>query len=315
MAKPSEVQTKMGAERSSSGPWTVLALLQWTTAHFEEQGIETARLDAECLLAHALECDRLRLYLDFEKPVEEAERGRFRELVRARSRDRVPVAYLTGEREFWSLPLRVTPAVLIPRPETETLVETVLETLRDRSEARVLEIGTGSGAIALALAKERPDLELWASDDSPEALEVARGNAEALGIGAEIRWCEGDLFEALHQSGDAPSFDLVVSNPPYVAEADREGLAPELAHEPEGALFAGPDGLVALRRLVESAPDHLGADGALCVELDPRQVPALRRLAEAAGFDRARAIRDAKGAERVLVLERGPVLSAPVELD
>ncbi len=276
--------------------WTVLELLQWTTAHFKDRGIASARLDAECLLAYALGCDRLKLYVDYEKPVEEAERGRFRELVKARGGERMPVAYLTGRREFWSLPLAVSPAVLVPRPETECLVEAAMPLVG--SGTRVLEVGTGSGAIVVALATEHPDAVFWATDLSSDALSVAQKNAQALVPEVEIRWLEGDLFAPL---GDE-RFDLIVSNPPYVDEASREGLPPELAHEPAGALFGGgDDGAECLRRLVAGAPAHLRPGGRLLLELDPRQIPELRRAAVAAGFDPGAPIRDAAGTERALL--------------
>ena len=179
---------------TSDKTWTVLELLQWTTTHFKDRGIASARLDAECLLAYALGCDRLKLYVDYEKPVEEAERGRFRELVKARGGDRKPVAYLTGRREFWSLPLAVSPAVLVPRPETECLVEAALPLVGPGT--RVLEVGTGSGAIVVALATERPDAVFWATDLSSDALSVAQKNAQALVPDVEIRWLEGDLYAA-----------------------------------------------------------------------------------------------------------------------
>ena len=194
--------------------WTVLDLLRWTTEHFRSRGIESARLDAECLLAHALGTERLQLYLEFDKPVPPRERGRFRELVKRRADERVPVALLTGRREFWSLPLRVTPDVLVPRPETETLVEVALRLLPDReSEARILDVGTGCGAIALALAKERPKARITATDISEAALAVAGENAAELGFENRIRFLVGDGFEPVR----GERFDLVASNPPYLS--------------------------------------------------------------------------------------------------
>src|SRR5262245_36077826 len=163
--------------------WTVLELLRWTQGHFASRGIDSARLDAECLLAHALASDRLRLYLDFEKPVEAEERARFRELVRRRADERIPVAQLTGRKEFWSLSFEVTPDVLVPRPETETLVAWALDALRERGrEWRVLDVGTGSGALAVALARELPKARIVASDVSEAALAVARRNAGTHGV-------------------------------------------------------------------------------------------------------------------------------------
>jgi release factor glutamine methyltransferase len=199
----------------SNKSWTVLELLRWTTAHFAAKGIESARLDAELLLASTLGCERLRLYLDFEKPVAAEERARFRALVRRRGEERVPVAYLTGVREFWSLPLSVTPDVLIPRPDTETLVAAVLARRPEReAPLAVLDIGTGSGAIALALAVERPRAMVTASDLSEAALAVARQNAEALGLSERVRLLTGDVFAPV----EGERFDVIASNPPYVAE-------------------------------------------------------------------------------------------------
>jgi release factor glutamine methyltransferase len=260
---------------SSAGPqtWTVLDLLRWTTQHFAERGIETARLDAELLLAHALGCERLRLYVDFDKPIAEAERARFRELVRARAADRVPVSILRGRREFWSLDLAVTRDVLTPRPETETLVAAALDALPDReAEWRVLDVGTGSGAIALALASERPKARVTASDVSAAALAVARDNAEALGLAERVRFLEGPLFAPVADALAAGArFDAVVSNPPYVARRDAALLPPELRHEPEQALFAGEDGTDVLRALAAEVAGALAPGGFAAFELDPRQ--------------------------------------------
>jgi len=259
--------------------WTVLALLRWTTQHFGAQGIETPRLDAECLLAHALGVDRLRLYLDFEKPVQPAERALFRELVRRRASERVPVAQLTGFREFWSLPLRVTRHVLAPRPETETLVSVGLAFLAELDgERRVLDLGTGSGAIAL------------------EALSVARMNAQALGLSARIEFAQGPLFEPVR----GERFDLVVSNPPYLAEQEAKELPPELAHEPTVALFGGPDGFAVLRPLVAQAPEYLRPGGALALEVAPIQAATIAAFCTAAGLERVAIERDLAGRPRVV---------------
>ena len=205
----------MSSERTER-VWTVLDLLRWTTDHFASRGIDTPRLDAEVLLAYALECDRLRLYVEYEKPVEEPERARFRALVQRRADERIPVALLTGTREFWSLSFEVTPDVLVPRPETETLVTAALERLPDaEAELRVLDVGTGSGAVALALATERPKARVVATDLSAAALAVAGRNAERLGLADRVAFAEGDLFEPL--AGER--FDLVISNPPTSAAA------------------------------------------------------------------------------------------------
>jgi release factor glutamine methyltransferase len=267
---------------SAPETWTVLDLLRWTTAHFGQRGIETARLDAECLLAHALETERLRLYLEFDKPVEESERARFRALVKRRGTERVPVAHLTGQKEFWSLPLRVTPDVLTPRPDTETLVQAALDRLPGReAAARILDVGTGSGAIALALLSERPKATGVGTDVSAAALAVARENTEALGLRDRLELRAGALFAPV--AGER--FDLIVSNPPYLAESEAPGLAPELAFEPKQALFAGPLGTEVLQALVEGALAQLGPNGFLLLEVAPAQAPIVAGWMRTAGFE------------------------------
>ncbi len=276
---------------------TVLELLRRATRHFAERGIDTPRLDAELLLASALGVDRLQLYLHFEKPVVECERAVYRELVRRRAQQRVPVAQMLGCREFWSLPLAVTPEVLIPRPETEALVAAALERLPDAEAAlSVLDVGTGCGAVALALASERPRARVVASDVSAPALELAARNAEALELAPRLRFAQGDLFEPV--AGER--FDLVVSNPPYLAESERAGLAPELAHEPEGALFAGPDGLRVLRRLVAGVSACLAPGGVFACELAPAQAPEVADWCRAAGLLDVRVHRDLAKRPRVV---------------
>jgi release factor glutamine methyltransferase len=282
--------------------WTVLDLLRWTTQHFAERGIDTPRLDAECLLAFALGCDRLRLYVDYDKPVDEAERARFRALVRGRAQARVPVALLVGTREFWSLSLRVTGDVLVPRPDTETLVAAALDAFPEReAECTVLDVGTGSGAIALALAHERTKARVTATDVSPAALAVAVDNAERLGLADRVRFLAGSLFEPV--AGER--FDLVVSNPPYVAERDAASLPPELRHEPASALFAGPDGTDVLRAFAAQVFEVVAPGGAVFVELDPAQAPAASQWFADAGLERITIHRDAAGRARVVAARRG----------
>jgi release factor glutamine methyltransferase len=302
-----EADAEAGAPRRA---WSVLELLRWTTAHFAQRGIESARLDAECLLAHALGVTRLRLYLDFDKPIHESERAVFRDLVRQRAAQRIPVSQLTGRREFWSLPLRVTRDVLTPRPETETLVEAALGLLPQGNGAarppEILDLGTGSGAIALALARERPDARITASDLSPAALSIAQQNAEELGMADRITFLAGDGFAA----PAGARFDLVVSNPPYLDPAERDVLPPELAHEPECALFAADGGLGMLRRLAREAPGWLRPEGALALEHAPDQARPVEQALAAAGFSRLAVHRDLCGNPRVTTARLGAAAAA-----
>lgn len=293
----------MSASAATMAPrsWTVLELLRWTTQHFAERGIEGPRLDAEVLLAHALGCDRLRLYVDHDKPIGEAERAGFRELVRARAQERVPVSLLVGRREFWSLSLRVTRDVLAPRPETETLVEVALAAFPERDAAlSVLDVGTGSGAVALAIARERPQARVTASDVSPAALAVARENALALGLLERVRFLEGTLLDPI--AGER--FDLVVSNPPYVALREAASLPPELRHEPALALFGGEDGSDLLRALAAGVPAVLEPGGCAAFELDPRQADAMTGWLAAASLVEVTAHRDAARRPRVVSARR-----------
>jgi release factor glutamine methyltransferase len=261
--------------------WTILELLRWTTEHFAKQGIESARLDAECLLAHALGVDRLRLYVEFDKPLGPGERAGFRELVRRRAEQRVPVAHLVGRKEFWSLPLAVTPDVLTPRPETETLIEAALELAPERdAELRILDVGTGSGAVALALASERPKAWVTATDVSRPALAVARANAERLELSDRVRLLEGSLYQPV--SGER--FDLVVSNPPYLSDDPGARRAPELAHEPPQALFAAERGLAVLRALAQGVASLLLPGGAAAFEISPEQADRVAGWCREAGL-------------------------------
>ncbi|HKX45767.1 MAG TPA: peptide chain release factor N(5)-glutamine methyltransferase [Planctomycetota bacterium] len=283
--------------------WTVLELIRWTTQHFGERGLESPRLDAEVLLAHALGVRRLDLYLQFDKPVLPAERARYRELVSRRVRERVPVSLLIGEREFWSLSFRVSPDVLTPRPETEILVEAALRRLPGRGQGqRVLDVGTGSGAIALAIAHERPEASITATDLCAKALQIARINADQLHIGEGVRFLEGSLFEPVR----GERFELIVSNPPYLARADAEALPPELAHEPEAALFGGEDGYEVLRPFAAGVKEMLEPGGFTAVEVDPGQVEAVSRWFSEAGLIEIESLRDFAGRPRVVAARRAP---------
>ncbi len=217
-----------------------------------------------------------------------AERDRFRELVRRRAQERVPVSILLGQQEFWSLAFKVTKDVLTPRPETETLVEAALSKLKGPRSAgseaerrwRILDLGTGSGVIALSLASELPDVDITATDLSEAALQIAAENADRLQHGERVRFLHGDLFDPVARE----RFDIVVSNPPYVARRDAKLLPPELAHEPEMALFAGEDGLDVIRRLVAGAGERLSPGGWLMIELSPEQAGTVEQMLAGAGF-------------------------------
>lgn len=274
---------------------TLLDLLRRGQAWLAERGVAHARREAEWIFAHALGRTRLELYTGFDMPVSEDERRRLRSLVTRRGA-REPLAYLLGSQPFHDLDLAVDGRVLVPRPETEELVERILAQY-DRSPMRVLDIGTGSGAIALALAKARPDWEVHATDVSAAALEVARGNADRHGLA--VAFHHGDLA-----AGAPGRFDLVVSNPPYIAEDERHLCDPELAHEPAQALFAGADGLAVIGRLLAGLDHVLAPAGAAWIEHGFRQATAIAAVARSHRLV-ARAERDGAGHERFTVCRRG----------
>ena len=278
----------------SAAEWTRMELLRWTADFFRQHGVAQPRLDAELLLAHVLGGSRMDLYLAFEQPLAEAERAQYRELVRRRAKERVPVAYLTGKREFWSLSSRVSEDVLIPRPETETLVQAAL----DQKPRRVLELGTGSGCIAAALARELPGAEIVAVDVSPRALELARENLAALGLGDRVELVLADGLRDLEPAG---RFDLVVSNPPYVAKAELETLVPEVRHEPLLALDGGVDGLDLIRRLCAEAPAVLERPGALALEGGDGQAADVGELLRRSGAAGVETKSDLAGIPRVVL--------------
>lgn len=266
-------------------------MLRRTAGYLAQRGSSSPRLDADLLLAHALGIERLRLYTDSERPLTAAELARARELVARRAR-REPLAYITGRRSFRSLDLEVGPAVLVPRPETELLVEWALELLA--AGAAVLDWGTGSGAVALALAHEGEGLRVTAIERSAEALALARANGERLGL--EVEWLDSDGFAAL----EGRRFAAIVANPPYLSERDLAEGPPELGFEPREALVAGPGGLEAIERLAAQAPAHLEPGGWLLVEIGDRQAEAATAALARAGLAELAVRRDLAGVARAV---------------
>lgn len=250
--------------------WTIGRLLTWTTEYLQQHGSESARLDSEILLAHARECQRIELYAAFdEEPTDEVKTA-FREMVRRRA-EGTPVAYLVGFKEFYSLNFEVNPDVLIPRPETEHLVLEAIDRSKERGNSEPLQIadvGTGSGIIAITLAKNIPNSRITAIDKSPQALEVSRRNAERNGINeSQIHFVESDLLAACDPDS---RFDLIVSNPPYVSESEYEQLDQSVReHEPKMALVSGPGGHEAIVELLQQARNSLTEKGLVLIELSP----------------------------------------------
>lgn len=271
---------------------TVAALIKNAGFALTEAGNENARLEAELLLAHQLDCSRTRFVTWPEESVPASERDAFRRCVDKRCRG-VPLAYITGECEFWSLPLSVSPQVLIPRQDTETLVEQAVE-LPLPDDAGVLDMGTGCGAIALALASERYGWRITAIDISPAALAVARRNGQDLGR-ANVRFIESDGFDSMNGG----LWHLIVSNPPYVAVNDEHLNRGDLRYEPRSALEAGPDGLAVIRRIVSQSPSHLRSAGWLLLEHGYDQAEDVVSLLGEAGFCGLFSRRDLTGRFRV----------------
>jgi release factor glutamine methyltransferase len=280
--------------------WTVGSLLEWTERYLTQKGVEFPRLDAQVLLAHALGCKRIDLYgTRHGEPASEEVRQRYRELIRKRV-EGCPVAYLVGRKEFFSLELEVGPDVLIPRPDSELAVTETLRLARGMAAPRVLDIGTGSGNLAVAVAKHHKGARVTAVDLSPKALAVAERNAVKHGVKDRVRFLGGDLFAPL-PAGER--FDFILSNPPYIPRDDIAKLAPGVRdYEPHLALDGGPDGYAVLERLVAGARDWLEPGGYLIVEIGaPQEAEARRRIAAHAGYELAPTVYDYSRHPRVLV--------------
>jgi release factor glutamine methyltransferase len=271
-----------------------LDVIKWTATRFTERGLATPRLDAELLVAHVLGLPRVQLYVQFDRPLAAEELTAIRELIKRRQAGEC-VAYLVGKKEFWGLELAVDARVLVPRPDTETLVEEARDRLNATINPTIADVATGSGAVALALAKLRPDAHVFASDVSAGALEVARGNGERLGL--PVVFLEGDVGAPL--AAHAP-FALIAANLPYIPSGDLAGLPADVRSEPALALDGGPDGLTLVRRLVAAAPALLAPGGALALEIGAGQAAVTAALLTAAGFADVRTRRDLGSIERVV---------------
>jgi release factor glutamine methyltransferase len=268
--------------------WTTLGVLDWTTQRFTEAGIAAARLEAQILLAHVLGCSRVQLYTGFDKPLGEAELASYRALIKRRLAGE-PVPYLVGETEFWGLPFHVEPSVLVPRPDTETVIEVVRAARPDRaSPCRILDLCTGSGVIAVSLAREYAAAQIIATELSPPAAALARKNAARNAVADRVDIREGDLFAPV--AGER--FDVIAANPPYIASSVIPTLSAEVRREPAMALDGGRDGLAFYDRICAEARSHLVARGALVVEHGYDQADAVRSRFAAAGFTDIKLVSD-----------------------
>jgi release factor glutamine methyltransferase len=291
-----------GRTGMSDEQWTVGRLLTWTAGWLAEKGSDSPRLDAEVLLAHVRGCQRILLYATFDEVVSDEHRGRFRELVRRRAAGE-PVAYLVGSREFFSLPFTVSPAVLVPRPETEGLVVRGSDLFKAAPAPRIVDVGTGSGAVAVALAKQLPRATFAATDVSAAAVEVARGNAARHGVAERIEFLECDLLDSPTLAGP---WDLIVSNPPYVREDEFAGLPRDVRDfEPRGALVAGPRGVELIERLAVAAAERLATGGWLLIEAGPAVAGDVEAILEnTPGLTREPTIKDLAGLPRIFQARR-----------
>lgn len=280
--------------------WTVLRLLTWTKEYLARAELDSPRLAAEVLLAHVLGCERIDLYARFDTQPGPGPLAAFRSLVR-RAKDHEPIAYLVGEKEFYSLKFKVTPAVLIPRPESELLVSEAVTHLRSLGRAATAwDACTGSGCVAVAVASEAPQATALATDISDAAVAVAAENVARHGLAERVRCRVADALALPADAEDLRPFDAITANPPYVREG--EAVAPSVAHEPREALYAGADGLGCIRPIVRDAAALLRPDGLMAVEFGERMADDVRDLIAAAGaFAEPRILRDHQGIERIAV--------------
>ncbi len=289
---------------SQAEPWSIARVLTWAADDFKARGLASPRLDAELLLGLVLQLDRIRLILDSTRPLSADELAEYRELIKRRRRNE-PIAYIRGEREFYGHRFRVDARVLVPRPDTETLVEVALRRTVSRSlYGRALDLCTGSGCVAVSFARERPTWRVTATDRSMDALELAQENALRLGAAFSLRFLSGDLFEAL-PGGER--FELISANPPYITDAEFATLDADVRDfEPRLALAGGVDGLDLVRRIVAEAPERLTPGGVLALEIGHSQAAQTHALLEQRGFSQIERQKDYGGIERVVSGVYGP---------
>ena len=279
---------------------TIAGIIAKTAPFFAEKGLPNPRLEADLLLAYILDLPRVKLYSQWDRPLESAEVQRYRAIIVKRVQGS-PLAYLTGQKSFLSWDFLVNPSVLIPRPETENLVEAACDRLKNRSEIWGIDIGTGSGAIVVALAKLLPGSTWYATDISAEALNVATENARRLGVDSRVTFLAGDLLEPiLAVATSLPKFDMIVANPPYIPSVEINNLQAEVRQEPLLALDGGSDGLAIYRRLIPQVTEVIATDGFLIMEHGADQRIQLEALAMANGFT-SQSLLDLAGRERVLI--------------
>jgi release factor glutamine methyltransferase len=291
-------------EHNQTRDWTILDLLKWTTDYFRQHAVDSPRATAEILLGHTLNVERIELYLKYDQPLNTTELQQFKTLIKRRIA-REPVAYIVGTKEFWGLDFEVAPGTLIPRPETECLVESalaVIDAVPQSNPLKILELGTGSGAVVTTLAKERPGQHYFASDRSAQTLALARHNALANGFVDTIHFFAGDWFAPV-----APAtgrLDLVVSNPPYIPTDVIATLQPEISRfEPLAALDGGSDGLDSIRGIIRQAPDHLNPGGCLLLETGHDQHAAIKRFVnQQPAYDQVDFGKDYSGYDRIACL-------------
>jgi release factor glutamine methyltransferase len=289
-------------------PWTIKELLKVTTDYLGKKGIESPRLSAEILLAHQLDIDRVKLYLRFDQPLHDKEVAGYRSLIKRRL-SREPIQYITGVQEFWSMDFAVGPQVMVPRPETELLVEHALALCRQKrstegSCGRILDLGTGCGAIAVAIARELEGVGVWATDVSQDALDMARRNAKKHGVEERIEFLLSDLWQNL--SNQELTFDIIVSNPPYIESEAMASLPPEVRdHEPRQALDGGEEGMFYITNIIQEAPKHLTPGGWILLEMDPEQTTKALGLIEASNsYLRPVRLKDYSHNHRVVMVQK-----------
>jgi len=285
----------------SAETWTIRRVLDWTRGHFDKQQVDDPRLTSEILLGHVLTLPRVKLYMDLDRPLSKDELATYRALIQRRLAGE-PTQYLVGFREFYGRKFAVDDRVLIPRSETELLVEAALRDVKKDEPSRVLDLCTGSGCVAISIAAERPQASVWATDLMPGPIEVAKKNAEALGVDGRVTFFQGDLFAAVPEGA---TFDVIVSNPPYVKTGDLATLQREVQKEPRAALDGGADGLDLIRRVVSDGLPRLKPGGLLALEIGDEQGDAVREIMTRAGCRDVRIEKDLARHDRIALGRAG----------